>query len=574
MSTNQGFLSQLLDAAKSAGTDVAGVAKSIPAMIPGVSDLLIAKDEISALRAGRPTPGRQQYLSEKAAGYSPLYRALAPVASSVGLNVPGMEDSAQKGSIGGVAGHLVAPLAALGVSEALGHALPGEHPTIASEALSEHANTGGSTYEPTTGKNLSGSRKIAVSVAPEHAAISDQPFTPQQYSDFVGTHRDLLSRNPSVAVGTQVDPTTGLHRMELVGTTSSKTAANALASHLGEDHAYNLATDEKIPTGADPNADRPVSHMSVDERIQQLNAASPQKQPYNGTHFSDAKLDMIDGARRGAPNAKGAAVGSEAERLRLGSKTGMGEDAPAGFYTYKAGALPDASVASRKNTYQVRGSMAFASTDHPEFQNGYVSGVQKAIEAGADPKTAHQLGLNAAERAIQDAGYDGYHSPAHPNVRFHFGGAEATPVAPRQVPQLDLTAPYGPPKADFKGSVPPENQGFDFSPAKDYGNSARADVERRMGGPLPRGTAERRVPAVTPNGSGESVASLEAVHRAAAEKKNGVQRLRIDTRSGNATPVIGPDAVDATAGPFDVIVQRTPQGDVELSRGLHARRMK
>jgi hypothetical protein len=118
--------------------------------------------------------------------------------------------------------------------------------------------------------------------------------------------------------------------------------------------------------------------------------------------------------------------------------------------------------------------------------------------------------------------------------------------------------------------------GFDFTPAKDYGNAARADVERRMGGPLPRGQAERRGGApggVTPNGSGESAASMEAINRVASEKKGGVKRVRIDTRSGNEMPLIGTDAVDAQAGPYDVIVQRTPQGDVELDRGVRARRL-
>jgi hypothetical protein len=31
--------------------------------------------------------------------------------------------------------------------------------------------------------------------------------------------------------------------------------------------------------------------------------------------------------------------------------------------------------------------------------------------------------------------------------------------------------------------------------------------------------------------------------------------------------------VDAKAGPYDVIVQRTSQGDVELDRGVRARRL-
>jgi hypothetical protein len=64
----------------------------------------------------------------------------------------------------------------------------------------------------------------------------------------------------------------------------------------------------------------------------------------------------------------------------------------------------------------------------PEFKNGYAAGHGAAKANGADDKTAHHLGLNNAEHALQDAGFDGYLSPKHPAVRFHFGDADAEPV--------------------------------------------------------------------------------------------------------------------------------------------------
>jgi hypothetical protein len=72
--------------------------------------------------------------------------------------------------------------------------------------------------------------------------------------------------------------------------------------------------------------------------------------------------------------------------------------------------------------------------------------------------------------------------------------AEVGPVAAEPTPGA-VPSQYGPPKTDFRMNVPAENQGFDFSPAKDYGAQARVDVERRMGA-LPRGggAAERRAP--------------------------------------------------------------------------------
>lgn len=76
----------------------------------------------------------------------------------------------------------------------------------------------------------------------------------------------------------------------------------------------------------------------------------------------------------------------------------------------------------------------------------------------------------------------------------------------------------------------------------------------------------------TPNGSGESAASQEALSRVASERSQGIKRVRIDTRSGTETPLFGPDAVDAKAGPFDRIVQRDASGhETTLDSGQRAR---
>jgi hypothetical protein len=533
--------------------------------------------------------------------------------------------------------------------------LAGEHPAVATQAVAEHANTGGSTFEPTTGKNLAGTNNAAVGIAPEHAVISDRPFNAQQYQEFVATHRDLLAKNPKVAVGTHFDPATGLHRMELVGLTPSRAAATSVGASLGEGSVYDLATDEQIPTGHDPNAERTISPTSVDQRMADLHANTPQKSPYTGVHYADGKLDMIDGARRGVPGANGI-PSAEAARLRMGSQTGMGEDAPAGFYTHKAGSLPSADMAAKANAYKVRGQMAFASTDSSEFQNGYADGVQKAVEAGADPQTAHKLGLNAAENAVKNSGYDGYFSPKHPNLRFHFGSTEAIPHGPSVAPDLgdwqapktvklsDGTTDLEPavrnsenridtdafakateqaraelgPNATAKDVIARRDQIVGGQPeTRDVGAQSRANnpeptraeargkrlrertpeenadtsafqqARRELGGGATSDAVVARAEQIlgrpgaysmkegpeniTPNGSGDSTASAEAISRQASNKTKGVKYLRRDTRSGAEMPLIGPDALDTNPGPYDVIVQRSPQGDVELARGAHAR---
>jgi hypothetical protein len=78
---------------------------------------------------------------------------------------------------------------------------------------------------------------------------------------------------------------------------------------------------------------------------------------------------------------------------------------------------------------------------------------------------------------------------------------------------------------------------------------------------------------VTINASGESPASLEAINRVSSERSQGIKRFRVDTRSGKEMPIVGADAVDATAGPYDVIVHRGPEGEVILDTGSKARRL-
>jgi hypothetical protein len=72
----------------------------------------------------------------------------------------------------------------------------------------------------------------------------------------------------------------------------------------------------------------------------------------------------------------------------------------------------------------------------------------------------------------------------------------------------------------------------------------------------------------TKNASGESSASAEAISRAKTEQSKGLERVRIDTRSGQEVPLTGADAVDAKAGPYDQTVMRDKNGsEVVLDEG-------
>lgn len=84
--------------------------------------------------------------------------------------------------------------------------------------------------------------------------------------------------------------------------------------------------------------------------------------------------------------------------------------------------------------------------------------------------------------------------------------------------------------------------------------------------------SELRIKPLTPNASGESGASMEAINRAKQEKLEGVRRVRVNTLSNKEIPLIGPDAVDAKAGPHDRIVLRKSDGsETVLDEGAQAR---
>jgi hypothetical protein len=68
---------------------------------------------------------------------------------------------------------------------------------------------------------------------------------------------------------------------------------------------------------------------------------------------------------------------------------------------------------------------------------------------------------------------------------------------------------------------------------------------------------------LSPNASGESAASQEAINRQSSEKAQGIKRVKV-LRNGQEVPLIGPDAVDASAGPGETIVKRYADGHEEI----------
>src|SRR6185369_7725472 len=83
----------------------------------------------------------QQDQNRKAAGYNMPYRVLAPIAQSVGTNVPGMEQSAAEGDTAGVLGHTLAAVTPQAATLGLG-AMRGPTPPPGMEGIPETAGGG------------------------------------------------------------------------------------------------------------------------------------------------------------------------------------------------------------------------------------------------------------------------------------------------------------------------------------------------------------------------------------------------------------------------------------------------
>lgn len=107
---NPGLLSSL-------GSDLGNMAKGVGDLALAASGNSDAQQRVVGGIYSQIQNAPAQAAAQKKAGYSAFYRAVSPLAQAAGVNVPGMEQSAASGDVGGVVGHAAAPLAAMALAK-------------------------------------------------------------------------------------------------------------------------------------------------------------------------------------------------------------------------------------------------------------------------------------------------------------------------------------------------------------------------------------------------------------------------------------------------------------------------
>jgi hypothetical protein len=256
---------------------------------------------------------------------------------------------------------------------------------------------GGSTLNLTRG-NLAGTRNFAVSLFPELTQkIEGRPITPADIQGFLDKNRQLLS-DPRLSFGTWVDPN-GTTWLDIVATTPVKKNAMELAQRYNQKAIYNLKTGEEIATGATGATGEMLTEVPPQARFAQVEAG-PARERFQGTHYSNAKTDVLRGDMRGSSG-----IGQEKLRLK------EGQGAAPGVYVYGPETVrPEDMIVTRPYKHKVEGDFALANLDDNDVWNTTLTEAFKKHKAeGANDTQAMLRAVNDAEHALRDAGYDGYY---------------------------------------------------------------------------------------------------------------------------------------------------------------------
>jgi hypothetical protein len=358
--------------------------------------------------------------------------------------------------------HEIEDLKKLGMSDKdIAEMQSGKHPFADMHA--EHLANGGATFDM-NGKNMSGTDAWSVGTYPERSEnVSDGEFTPERIRQFVQKNKDVLSK-PDHAVGSWKDPDSGQNTLDVSKLIQDDVEAKRAGSAANQKAIYHLKRGELADTGGTGEM-KTLHHWS---NVEGLTETSPEK---------------FGAGKAGAERARSKEPGFK----------------PRTYFADENYREPAIQGQKYHYTTQVNPSKFYDIATDPKgiWQKGFQEG-----------------GATAAENAVRDAGYQGYH---------HEGGYVS----------------------------------FEKHPVK---------------------LATSGTTATTMNASGESSASMEAQNRLKSQQAQGLQVYDVDSRMAGSPSAWHPvmasvDRIDQQAQPFHHLVQFDPKtGSFEtLSSGENAK---
>jgi hypothetical protein len=119
---------------------------------------------------------------------------------------------------------------------------------LVDDILKTHAEFGGSTFNPASGKGLGGEPYYAVSIFPERGLVLDRPVTAEDLQGFLQQNADLFA-DPDVSLGTWFDSASGKTYVDASVTVPDKDFATFLGQKFNQKAAFDLQKFEEVPTG-------------------------------------------------------------------------------------------------------------------------------------------------------------------------------------------------------------------------------------------------------------------------------------------------------------------------------------
>lgn len=424
---------------------------------------------------------------------------------------------------------------------------PGSVPLSPEEdQVSAHHANGGSTFSA-DGRDLGNVDKYSVGSYPDRTEKLDS-LTPEQLKAFKDKNMDVLSQ-PDHVVGTWKDSDTGKHTLDIAKLYGDRDEAIAAGKSANQKSIYHLGRGELIDTGGTGEVLNSVSDV-----INRYNKSVGKPEVSDSKAEIDPRAnDIADAYDKLKHNPNDPKVKKSYEALIHETKEQWHALEKAGYSLEVESKDPYGSDSS-KPAYQ---EMAEDVKDNKRIKvwDGGKPPADHPL-SGIDPETG--VSYNTLFRAVHDimghvAGDNDFSQKGEENAYQRHAQSYSKEALPA------LTT-------ETKGQT-----SHFFNNAKVRAGATPDFVDQRAA-LLPSEFHGDQPSEVSPNGSGESAASQEAINRLDSEKTQGVKRVVVDTRSGIERPLIGVDAVDYQPKPYESVEFRGGNRDGEvIDRGQGAR---